>query len=523
MSNNMKLVTINQMRQLEQRAEKIGLPSHILMENAGMAVAQEVWKLQGNIAGTPILVLIGPGNNGGDGLVTARYLDDWGAQVTVYTYKRRIDGDKNYELIKKMDIPCIHAEDDAGLSYLKELLCNTEIVIDAIFGIGKLHPLQGTIKDMLNSVTNMKRQRKNMKVIALDLPSGLDADTGLIDPACLTADATVTLGYPKIGLFYFPGSQKIGKLITADIGITPELAEDIPTEIVTSNWIKSVLPERPLDANKGTFGKVLVASGSTNYIGAAYLACTAAYRVGAGLVTLATANSLQTTLAAKCTEVTYIPLPETIPGVIDNNAASILLDAAGSYDVLLIGCGLGQHESIKQFVKNSLFSLPPNSLRGLVIDADALNILSQTPLWAKELKHEAVLTPHPGEMARLTALSIEEIQSKRMQIVQKFAAEWNKVVVLKGAFTIIAAPDGRARLNPTANPGLASAGTGDILSGAIAGFLSQGLNLFDAACCGVYLHSMAGELVKEKLGDAGMIASDLLQTLPLAIKTIKST
>ena len=519
----MKLVTIDQMRQLEQRAEEAGRPPEILMENAGLAMAEEVKKLQGNIAGSPILILVGPGNNGGDGLVAARHLDDWGAQVTVYLFKRRTENDKNLALVIEREIPVVQAEDDQNISTLKELLSSAEIVIDALFGIGKLRPLQGTVKNILDLVRDTKEKRPYMMIVALDLPSGLDADTGMIDPACLSVDATVTLGYPKTGLFCFPGSEKIGNLITTDIGITPDLADDIHTEITTNDWVKSILPGRPLDANKGTFGKVMVASGSINYIGAAYLACTAAYRVGAGLVTLACASSLQPTLAMKLTEVTYNPLPEVEPGIIDAKAAPILIDALDDYRVLLMGCGLGQHTSTVDFVRDTLFSLSPDHKEGIILDADALNALAATPNWWQKLNKEAVLTPHPGEMSRLTELSTSDILSDRMETARNFATKWQKVVVLKGAFTIVAAPNGQVKLNPVANPGLASAGTGDVLAGAIAGLMAQGLSPFDAACCGVYLHSIAGELVREQLGDTGMMAGDLLHSLPLAIKQIKTT
>ncbi len=305
----------------------------------------------------------------------------------------------------------------------------------------------------------------------------------------------------------------------ADIGIPARLAEDISAEIITAKKIRALLPKRPPDANKGTFGQVLVTGGSLNYIGAVYLACAAATRVGAGLVTLATAGSLQPVLASKLTEVTYAPLPESEPGIIAANGAKALQPWLASYDVLLLGCGLGQSPSAAELVKSILFSSP--NLPALVLDADALNILATIPQWWQKLTKNAVLTPHPGEMSRLTGLSIDEIQSKRWSVAQEAAASWQKTVVLKGAYTIVAAPDGRTRINPTANPGLASAGTGDVLAGAIAGLAAQGLSLFDAAVGGVFLHSQAGEAVKKELGDAGMVASDLLAILPLVIKSLK--
>lgn len=517
----MKLVTAEQMRQIDHRCTEVGLPTEVLMENAGLAVAEEVRKLRGSVTRCPILILVGPGNNGGDGLVAARHLHDWGAKVTLYLYNRRTDGDKNFKLLQERGISFTEAEVDEGLSALGEVLSSAEVVIDALFGTGKLRPLQGIVKRVLDRVRMVKEGRPQLMVVALDLPSGLDADNGAIDQSCLYADATITLGYAKAGLFAFPGSERGGQLIVSDIGIPPNLADDIPTELITVDWVRSVLPRRPLNAHKGSFGKVLVTAGSINYIGAAYLACAAATRIGAGLVTLATARSLQPILATKLTEVTYAPLPEAEPGVIHAEAAAILLEQLRDYDVLLMGCGLGQHPSTMEFIRDSLLSLPPTT--PLVLDADALNTLAKTPNWWQRLNPQAVLSPHPGEMMRLTGLSIAEIQADRLRTAQKVAAEWQKVVVLKGAYTVIAAPEGQAKLNPAANPGLASAGTGDVLSGAIAGFLAQGLSPFAAACCGVHLHGMAGEMVGEELGDAGMIASDLLRALPLAIKRLKES
>ena len=295
--------------------------------------------------------------------------------------------------------------------------------------------------------------------------------------------------------------------------------------LITAEWVKSVLPKRPIEANKGTFGKVLVVAGSVNYTGAAYLACSGAIRVGAGLVTLATAASLQPILASKLTEVTYLPLPETSLGIISSEAARMVERELNNYNVLLMGCGLGQHPATVNFIKSLLFGeavrLPPT-----VLDADALNALagpSDEGDWWRKLTDNAILTPHPGEMARLAGVSVEEVQSDRVGIAKKMAQKWHKTVVLKGAYTIIATPDGQARINNIANPGLATAGTGDVLSGVIAGLLAQGLASEDAAVCGVYLHAEAGEIVKEKLGDAGMIASDLLPVLPLAIKKLKES
>jgi len=517
-----KILTTAQMRKVEQDCAKVGLPTNVLMENAGKAVAEEVRRILGKIDQQRILVMIGPGSNGGDGLVTARHLRDWGAKVSVCLFSQRPTGDPNLEQVRKRRLTVIDVADE-GVGRFGELLPSAEVVIDALFGTGKIRSIRSLFLQALDSVSRAKKKQPGLRIIALDLPSGLDADTGEVDPACLYADETITLGFPKPGLFISPGAERVGKITVVDIGIPEYLVEQVTQvtrELITSEWAKSVIPKRPLEANKGSFGRVLVVAGSSNYIGAAYLACSGAIRVGVGLVTLATAKSLQPILASKLTEVTYLPLPESRSGVISAEAAKLIQQELGNYDVLLLGCGLGQSQSVIKLVKSILLKLKPG-LSSLVLDADALNTLAGTPKWWQQLTDDVILTPHPGEMARLAGVSIDKVQSDRVGIAKKVAQEWHKTIVLKGAYTVIAAPDGQSAISSVANPGLASAGTGDVLSGAIAGLVAQGLSLFEAAACGVYLHGEAGEMVKARLGDAGMIATDLLPELPLVIKRLK--
>ncbi|UCH51202.1 MAG: NAD(P)H-hydrate dehydratase [Chloroflexota bacterium] len=517
----MKVVTAEQMREIDRSAANIGLPTETLMENAGRAVAEETRKFIGDVIGKHILVIVGTGNNGGDGLVAGRYLEDWGAEVSIYLCRQRPADDKNLALAQERDITIVQADQDSDFATLGSLLDSSEVVIDAVFGTGRSRAVEGVFKEVLTRVIEAKQENGKLLVIAVDVPSGLDSDTGAVDPSCLYADATVTLGYPKPGLFNFPGAERAGRVIIADIGIPSTLAENIPTELITEDWVKSVLPERPFSANKGSFGKVLIVAGSINYIGAAYLACMGAARVGAGLVTLSTASSLQPILAARMTEVTYAPLPEAEAGIIASKATSVLEQWLTDYDVLLMGCGLGQKAQVVEFVKSVLFDVVQDSSLALVLDADALNTLAQIPDWWQKLNQDAILTPHPGEMARLAGVSVDEVQRQRLEVARKAAVEWQKVVVLKGAYTVVAASDGRARISQIANSGLASAGTGDVLTGVIAGLVAQGLSLFDAAACGVYLHGQAGEMVKGEMGDAGMLAGDLLPALPKVIKGLK--
>ena len=513
----MKIVTAEQMRRIEEECAQTGIPPDILMENAGKAFAEEVKRMTG-IDRQHFLCLIGPGNNGGDSLVAARYLHEWGAAVSVYLCASRPASDKNYELVTRRGITCIDGTENRDLVRFDELLASATVIIDALFGTGKVRPLKGVCQMALDKVAEAKTRNPALRIIALDLPSGLDADTGTIDPHTPYADETITLGFPKLGLFLFPGAERVGKLSVVGIGIPPQLADSVTVELLTDGWAKTILPKRPLDANKGTFGRVLVVAGSVNYIGAAYLACSGALRVGAGLVTLATAASLQPVVASKLAEATYLPLPESQAGIISPQSARIVRQNLANYDVLLTGCGLGQSHLTGDFLAD-LFS--EKKLPKLVLDADALNILAKVSDWWRRLLPDAILTPHPGEMGRLANTSIEAVQSDRLGITQKMAQKWQKTVVLKGAYTVVAEPDGRARINPFANPGLASAGTGDVLAGAIAGLLAQGLSYFDAAALGVYLHGKAGEMVRARLGDAGTLASDLLPELPLAIKQLK--
>ena len=513
----MKVVTTDEMRRIEERCAAAGSPPEVLMENAGRAVAEVVRKTLEPLEGKRLVCLVGPGNNGGDGLVAARYLKDWGANITVFLAGRRPHMDPNLHLLRDQDIAVIE-----DIDALVTPLSDADAVIDALFGTGRIRPLEGIFKQALEATTAERQHRPQLHIFALDLPSGLDADTGAADAACPTVDDTITLGFPKVGLFNLPGAQKAGRITVVDIGIDPDLASEVAVDLITGDWVRSLLPARPLIANKGTFGRVLVVAGSERYVGAAILACSGAIRVGAGLVTLATASSLQPIVAAGLVEATHLPLPEARPGVISPQAVETLNQELDHYQVMLIGCGLGQSPPVVDFVRDTLLG-GAASATSLVVDADALNALASVSGWWRQLPDDAILTPHPGEMSRLAEVSPEDVQRDRVGLARRMAGEWQKTVVLKGAYTVIASPDGHCRINPMVNPGLASAGTGDVLAGAIAGLRGQGLSPEASAACGVYLHGEAGEIVRARLGDAGMAASDLLPELPVAIKQLKET
>ena len=514
----MKIVTAAQMRAIEARSEESGVSTDSLMENAGLAVARVARRMVGPLTGVRVVVLIGPGNNGGDGLVTARHLQRWGARVTAYLCRDRNADDPKLADALDADVRVVRASDDPQFAGLKTELGSAHLVVDAVLGTGRARPITGLLEETLRTLSDVRAAKPASRLLALDLPTGLDSDTGEVDPACVASDVTVALGYPKRGQIGFPGASFTGRLEVADIGLPAGLDGDVRLELMTEDWARSALPERPPDSHKGTFGRAMVVAGSRNFLGAAHLAASAAGRIGAGLVTIAIPESLMSSVAPRAIEPTFLPLPESSAGVVSANAASVILNSLDGYAALLIGCGLGQAEETRIMVEGLLLSgaeLPP-----AVVDADGLNTLALISGWWERWPSRAVLTPHPGEMSRLTGESTER---SRLDSALEAATRWNKTVVLKGAHTVVAHPDGSAMISPFANPALATAGTGDVLAGAIVGLLAQGMSLEDAAQIGVYLHALAGERVSGELGDTGVLASDLLPALPRTIRDLRGS
>jgi NAD(P)H-hydrate epimerase len=518
----MKIVTAAQMVALERASEEQGVNTDTLMENAGLAVAKVAREQLGSVAGVRALALVGPGNNGADGLVTARHLGRWGADVTVYVVTRRPAPDPKMEVALRYGVSVVYAKEDPQLKELGQLLTKCELVVDAMLGTGPARPLAGTVKEVMLRINSCRAQHRRPLILALDLPTGLNADTGEVDPAGLTADVTVALGFPKIGLLTFPGVERVGQLRVVDIGLPPGLKEEqiINLELLTPGWARNRLPSRPLDSHKGTFGHVLVVAGSRNYVGAAYLVCQAAVRVGAGLVTLATPQSVYPIVASKLTEVIHLPVPEDQEGRIHPDAAQVIRANLPRYDSLVVGSGLGWSDGTTQFLERLLL-LEPQPQVPTVIDADGLNNLSRLPHWWQRLGGPTAVTPHPGEMATLTGSPTADIQKNRVESARHWAAEWNVAVALKGANTVIAEPGGVVQVSPFANPGLASGGTGDVLTGIVGGLMAQGLDPGRAAGCGVYLHGQAGAWVSQEKGDSGTVASDLLGLLPETINWLR--
>jgi NAD(P)H-hydrate epimerase len=514
----MKIVTVQQMRAIESRSESAGVSTDALMANAGLAVAQRVRHHWSPVTGVPMVILVGTGNNGADGLVAARHLQRWGARVAVFVCGERRSPDPWLDMVMDTGIPVASVSENNGLSSLSEALSRCRLVVDAILGTGRARPIAGTIAVVLDALRLSVATNPAIRLLALDVPTGLDADTGSADPACVPADVTVALGYAKTGHYAQSAADYVGLLEVVDIGLPPDVDADVDLEVASAHWAGRLLPHRPSHAHKGTFGRTMVVAGSLHYLGAAYLAAAAATRVGSGLVTIAIPESLQAAVAAHAVEPTFLPLPESAPGIVSPDAAELVLDSLPGYNSLLVGCGLGQAEATRRFTERLLLTDAPRP--PLVIDADGLNTLAWTESWWDGLGTNAVLTPHPGEMARLVSTTEDQ---DRVALATSSAKNWGKVVVLKGAHTVVAFPGGGAVLSPFANPGLATAGTGDVLAGVIAGLVSQGLSLPDAAALGVFLHGAAGERVRSKLGDTGMVASDLLVELPQAIRALSTT
>jgi NAD(P)H-hydrate epimerase len=414
----------------------------------------------------------------------------------------------------------MEASGDPALHLLTAALARSRIVLDAVLGTGRARPLEGPAREAMVALASARARDENMRIIALDLPTGMDAATGQVDPACPDADVTVTFGYPKTGHFRFPGAAKLGKLEVVDIGIPGHLSRDVDLELLSAAWVRERLPARPPWSHKGTFGHALIVAGSPSYVGAAYLASQAAARVGPGLVTLASPEGIYPMAASKLTEVIHLPLPQDEAGRFHPRGAALIKENLHHYSSMLVGCGLGRSQGLAEFLRALLVEDPRPALP-VVVDADGLNNLSQLEGWWKGIGYPMVVTPHPGEMSTLAGVPTSQIQDQRVEAARRWAHHWKVVVVLKGAYTVTVGPHGVCRLSPFANPGLSSGGTGDVLGGVIAGLMAQGVSPEDAACCGVYLHGLAGEMAREEMGDTGTLAGDLLPLLPRAIRRVR--
>ena len=495
--------------------KNIGIPGVVLMENAALKVVEELEKSIGQICGRRILIFAGKGNNGGDAFAAARHLFNRGALISVCltSGKDLIAGDAkiNLDVLANMGIEVKELEKDQNMKETEAEAAAADAIMDGILGTGAKGEVAGAVKDAVYIIN-----RSGKFILSIDIPSGVDGSSGRILGSAVKAHKTVTFGLPKTGVVIHPGCGYAGKLVVADIGIPGAVIEKagIKVRLIDGKTVRDMLPERKQDSNKGDYGRVLIVSGSVGMTGAGCLAASAALRAGAGLVYLGVPASLVNVYDSLLMEAVTLPLEDKSRGFLAKECLPGIIERLKSSRVALIGPGLSVSEEITEIIAGIIeeAEIP------LILDADALNAVSGDISVLKKLRTGAVITPHPGEMARLLGASTEEVQRDRIGAAAEFASRWNVNVVLKGSRTVVAFPDGRIYINVTGNSGMATAGTGDVLAGIIAGLAGQGVNFGNAAVAGVYLHGLAGDMLAEKKGEYGMIAGDLANELPYAIR-----
>ncbi len=509
-----RYVSVAEMIAIERAADAGGLSYAQMMDNAGLALAESISVAYSHIENKNILALVGKGNNGGDALVALAALAALGWQTSAYLAAARPDDPLVARLAQAGGK--IYTSPDAD-AQLGDLVTDAAVLVDGLLGTGIKLPLRPPMDTVLAAVKEIiAGLAVPPAVVAVDCPSGVDCDSGAAAAVCLPADLTVCMAAVKHGLLKFPAFSLVGELQVVEIGLPSDLpvVQAIKRVVVDLAYVDQVLPPRPLDGHKGTFGTTLVVAGSSNYTGAALLAGRAAYRSGAGLVTLAVPAPLHTALAGHFPEATWLLLPDAWGGIAAE-AAELLADNLGRATAILLGPGFGLQPPTAEFMAALFDKDTPLASLPTVIDADGLKLLANIPNWPTHLPPETILTPHPGEMAVLTGQSKEDLQADRLTSAESYARQWGHVVVLKGAFTVIAHPDSRTAIIPVASPALARAGTGDVLAGMIAGLRGQGMPAFEAAAAGAWLHAHAGLAAAQRLGGtAGVLAGDLIEELP---------
>jgi ADP-dependent NAD(P)H-hydrate dehydratase / NAD(P)H-hydrate epimerase len=522
------LVTAGQMQELDRQATAAhGIPGLTLMENAGRGVVESMERHLGKLAGTRPLVVCGKGNNGGDGFVVTRLLLAKEAKPDCMLLGRAADlsGDAltNYKRLADSGFAVREVPSRADI---EPLFRERKIVVDAIFGTGLTRAPSGLTAEAITLIN-----KPGSYVVSIDLPSGLKSDSGVPYEPCVRANLTVTMALPKLGLWLHPGRALAGKVEGVDIGMAQGKGESGSDEVglgtfhfdlspeaflLDAEHIRTILPKRRPDGHKGTFGAALIIAGSRNFSGAAVLAGMAAVRSGCGLIRLAIPDGIANVVASDVIEAVKIPLPQTDTEALSPAAIESLLELAADAQAIAIGPGIGTDRRTQKLELSFLAEVE----KPTVIDADGINNLAGRLALLSRVKAPLVLTPHPGEFSRLTGLKTEAVNADRVGVSRKFATEKKVVLVLKGASTIVASPDGRVFVNPTGNSGLAKGGTGDILTGLITGLIAQGMSPLDAACAGVYLHGLAADIAVQSLTEYCLAAGDLPRFLPQAFAAV---
>jgi len=514
----MRVLSADQMREADRRTiDDVGVPSVVLMENAGRQVVAAMDAAFDRLADARVAVLAGRGNNGGDGFVIARVLSQAGVDVQAYIVgsaaEVRGDARVNLDILGRLGLDVVEIRNAQDWELHGAAVLQRDVVVDALFGTGLKAPLEGlaeTIAQDLNASA--------VPVVAVDLPSGLSADEPAPVGPVVEAFLTVTFAAPKLPLVLPPAEALAGSVVVADIGIPAAVIDGLPgprVEYVRPGDIRPFLKARPRDTHKGHFGHVLLVSGSRGKTGAAHLGAAAALRSGSGLVTAATPSSCQPIVASLGAEYMTIGLDELADGTIAQSAADVVL--SGAYDVIATGPGLGTGQDQRAFV----IALLERAQQPLVLDADALTVVAaDLPLLRGTPDRPVVITPHPGEMARLTGLSAVDVQRRRLGIARDFATAHHVYVILKGYRTLVATPEGAVYINPTGNPGMATGGSGDVLTGMVAAWLAQGLGVTAACLLAVYLHGAAGDLAAAEVGEASLVAGDLVAQIGAATREL---
>ena len=516
----MKILTSIQMREIDRKTiEGIGIPGAVLMENAGIRITQAILKRFPEVAEQNIVVVAGKGNNGGDGFVVARHLFNRGARPTVLLLAKKdeVKGDAalNLAVAGRIGVEIVETPTVAEWKKHKVGVWHASIIVDAIFGTGLLKPADGIYAAAIEDINKAGAFK-----IAVDIPSGLSSDTHLIIGPAVKADLTVALAAPKISHILPPAEEFIGELVVADISVPPFLFDDpcLKIELVEKTTLAPYFKRRKKDSHKGSYGHLFVLAGSLGKTGAAAMAARAALRTGAGLVTVGTPQSCLPAIARSMMELMTEALPETPQKTLSESALTMILDLMKGKDAVLIGPGISTHPSTARLIT----SLLPKIKSPVVIDADGLNILAENPDALRSLPKPAVLTPHPGEFARLIGRSNQDVLDRRLELAPRFSEQLGVYLVLKGYRTLIATPEGRVFINPTGNPGMATGGSGDVLSGMIASLIIQEKDVLGATLAAVYLHGLSGDIGARILGERALIAGDLIKYLPKALKEMES-
>jgi len=506
-----RLVTVEEMHRIERESDSCGLSYAEMMERAGRGVAQVVNEKYNHLQHKNVLGLVGSGNNGGDALIALEALAKLGWQANAYLVKPRPDGDEWVERVVQAGGKVVELGGDENFKRLGEWILAAGVILDGVLGTGVQLPLSVGLETTLSLVKSFEPLPP---VIAIDCPSGVDCDSGDVSAATLTAEWTICMEAIKVGLLRFPAYDRVGSLCTVDLGLPDDLEvlKTIQNYVATAEDIHRRMPARFPGAHKGTFGTCVIAAGSAKYPGAALLAGEAAYRSGVGLVRMAVPEPLQAALASNLAEATWLPLPHHHGGI-SADAVSVLAESLERATAFLVGPGLGTEPETEAFIGRLCASRLP--IPTMVIDADGLRLLAMQENGFNLIPQPSVLTPHPGEMSAITGLSVAEIQSARLEITREYAKRWGHVVVLKGAFTVVASPEGVAHVIPVATAALARAGSGDVLAGLTAGLLAQGLTAYDAALNSVWIHARAGQLAAKRFGQtASVLARDVLAAVP---------